>query len=56
VKYDLRLKKQLGIDLFLYELRVEADETVEYRPVLCGVEGEAEATVEYRPFSMWFAS
>jgi hypothetical protein len=31
MKYELRLKKQLTIYCFLYEVRAEAEETVEYR-------------------------
>jgi hypothetical protein len=30
MKYELRLKKQLNIDCFLFKVRVEAEETLEY--------------------------
>jgi hypothetical protein len=30
MKYELRLKKQLNIYCFVYEVRVQAEETVEY--------------------------
>jgi hypothetical protein len=47
---ELRLKEQLIINRFEYEIQDEAEETIEYRLFLCAVGAEAEETIEYRLF------